>query len=85
MNVLLKMLKLIPIKVLVANLPHILGYVLTKVMQYLAKHNPDKLKQVIEVSKKVVHAMEVTLDAGEDNVFEPKEIEEITKAWKEAF
>lgn len=85
MNVFLKLLKLIPIKVLVSNLPKILGFILTKVMQYLAKNNPEKLKQVISVSKEVVHAMEITLEAGEDNVFEPAEIEEIAKAWKEVF
>ena len=85
MNVVMKLLKLIPIKILVSNLPRILAFLLTKVMQSLAKNNPTKLKEVIEVSKKVVHAMEVTLEAGEDNVFEPKEIEEIASAWKEAF
>lgn len=85
MSVLVNFLKLVPIKVLVANLPKILAFILTKVMQSLAKKNPAKLKEVIEVSKKVVHAMEVTLEAGEDNVFEPKEIEEIAAAWKDAF
>ena len=82
MNFVLKFIGLIPIKSLAKYLPEILAFVLTKVLQYVSLRQPEKLNKVIDFAERVVLVTKLSIDAGADGVFEPKELKEIAEAWK---
>jgi hypothetical protein len=75
-------LKTLPVKMLVAHLPEILGVILTKTWKWLALKKPTQLKNVIEVLSKLLESAEVALEAGADDIIEPHEVEEFIAIWK---
>lgn len=81
----MKLLKLIPIKTLVKQLPVILAYVLTKVLMYVFDKYPSKTKVAIEVANDLTKAITQNIMAAEDGVIERDEVKKGIELWKEVF
>lgn len=82
MNVILKLIGLIPVKKLVKYLPTILAFILTRVIKWAAIKKPDLLAKIILYTDKVSRVLALWVKAGEDKVYEPEELKEIAEAWK---
>ena len=85
MKILMNVLKLIPVKTLAKFAPEVIAFILSKVMKWLSEKKPEKLKAVIQTTEDILKALDITLEAGSDNVFTPKEVKQISEAWKNAF
>lgn len=77
-----KLLKLIPVRLLVKQLPVVLSFILTKVLQWSAKNHPEKMEKVIETTEEISNVLKVILKAGEDKIFDKEEIKLIAEAGK---
>lgn len=80
-----KLLKLIPIKMLVKRLPDVLAFILTRVFTYVLKRYPSKSKVALELANDITKAITYTVGAAEDGVVTKTEVREATERWKEVF
>lgn len=80
----MKILKLIPIKLLVKKMPKVLAYVLTRVLNYVFTKYPHKKDKAITETKEILLAMQATVEAVEDGEITEKEILNCQDKWEAA-
>lgn len=81
----IKILTLIPAKVLVKYLPEVIAFILTKAITWVAMKHPLKLAYVIDKINNFTTALTVIHDATADNKITVKEVDEFAKEMKELF
>lgn len=80
-----KILKLIPIKLLVKQLPQVLAFILTRVLMWVSLNYPHKTAKVKETTQEVTAALTNALKASNDGVITKEEIEVQKELWKKVF
>ena len=80
-----KILKLIPIKLLVKQLPQVLAFILTRVLTWVSLNKPHKTAKVIETTQEITAALTNALKASADGVITKQEIEVQKELWKKVF
>lgn len=85
MKVIVKILKLIPIKSLVKYLPDVLAYVFTRVLTFMLKKYPHKSDKVMETASDLAKAMAHAVEAAEDGVITKFELSKQQSLWREVF
>ena len=81
----MRLLKLIPVKTLVKNLPQILAYIFTKVLCFVVEKYPHKTEKVKETASEISVAVADLVKATEDGNLDKKEVKKQIELWKEVF
>lgn len=84
-KILLKIIRLIPVKVLAKYLPDIMAYILTKVLRYVLTKYPNKSAKVIETTEEISKAMIHSVKIAKTGVITPADIEKQKNLWKDVF
>lgn len=78
----MKIIKLIPVRLLVKYLPQILAYLLTRVLNYVFTKYPDKTDKAIKETEEILIAMKTTVDAAKDGRITEEEILKCQGKWE---
>lgn len=83
--IIIKIIKLLPVKLLAKYLPDFLALILTKALGFLLTKYPHKAAVIAETVKEITAAIIHAIDAAADKKITKEEIERQKELWREVF
>jgi len=84
-KIILKLLKLIPLRSLTKHLPSILAWIITRVLGYMLKKYPEKSEKVLETAQELTLALSDAVKSAEDGIITETEIVYQRALWEAVF